>query len=180
MKYTEETLLGYGVVKDRRRRYLWVIPGTNEGYNIQERNMKYVAVESTKSIWISIVFIVSIGIIKLPIWMTSLLTFATIVGFVLFKKFYVLKDVKKIKVIDEDLAKFDSLLGLKVKRSDEIMNTLFPLLIMSMLLARSSDIGGYTGIDGQLFYIYIAFAAALAVYYAFKVIKLTLQIRKMK
>ncbi|QIK57395.1 hypothetical protein G7059_05860 [Erysipelothrix sp. HDW6A] len=180
MKYTEEQLLGYGVIKDRRRRYLLVIPGTNEGYNIQERNMKYVAIESTKIIWITLSFVVGLGIFKLPIWLCSILTALTFVGFIIFKKYFMLRDVKKIKVIDEDLAKFSSVEGLKIKRSDEFMNTLFPLLVMSMLVARSSDIGGYTGIDIQLYYFYLAVAAVAVIYFAYRSIKITMKIRKLQ
>ena len=60
------------------------------------------------------------------------------------------------------------------------MNTLFPLLVMSMLVARSSDIGGYTGIDVQLFYFYLAVAAVAVIYFAYRSIKITLKIRKLQ
>ncbi len=123
------------IIKDHRRRYLFVIKGEQSGYQVMEREMKFVNTYSAKGLYALLVFLMLFGILKQRFVFALLASAAVYLGISLYFKFIFLKDRNTLKIRDEEYKLMDSLAAHKEYKSEAFTHTMIPILMMFIIFS---------------------------------------------
>ncbi|WP_159648591.1 hypothetical protein [Erysipelothrix aquatica] len=175
-----EELYQFGIIKDKRRRLILVIPNKQEGYHLQAGDMTKVRLLDGQYIWAALLFVLGIGLLKLPLIAVTVFAVAVIVGFEVFKRFVFLKDKQIIKISDTDYAKLESEEALRALKSDRFMDFILPIFVALVLISRQFEVGGYQGIEATVFSFLIALSAGFFAYNFFNWLKILKKLKAFK
>lgn len=181
MNFTDEELFKMNMLKDKRRRLLYIIKGKQEGYHILEREMKVMNIITGRNLWVLLGFVMSYGLLRQSLLVSVIVSIVIFIGFYLYEKFFFLKDRNIIKISDEDYSKLNSMSALKSKKTDTGSYVVVLLLVIIILLTRNVD-GRYTPSEFDLWIMYIGIALLIAMsgYFAIKYLKLRKQIKALE
>ncbi|CAM2796040.1 hypothetical protein [Erysipelothrix tonsillarum] len=181
MNFTDEELFKMDMIKDKRRRLLYLIKGKQEGYHIQEREMKIMNIITGRNLWVLLGFVMSYGLLRQSLLVSVVVAIVIFIAFYVYEKYFFLKERNIIKISDQDYAKLTSLSALKSKKSDVGSYVVVPLLVILILVTRNMD-GRFTPTeyDLGLMYIGIAVLLVISIYYAIQFLKLRKQIKEVE
>lgn len=137
----EETLrnLRNNIIKDHRRRLLYVDKTDQKGYQITAEDMKKVGLYSARNLYALMIFLVLFGIFKLR-FIYGLGAAILVYGALeVYFRFIFLKDKNKIKIRDQEYSIFSSLDAQEEKRSEAIVRIVIPLLLMVVMFSVLVD-----------------------------------------
>lgn len=127
------------VIKDHRRRLLYVDKKNQEGLQIVQGDMKKVGLYSARSLYALMIFLVLFGIFKVR-FIYALGAGALIYGALeLYFKFIFLKDRNKVKIRDQEFEIFDSLPAHEENRTNALVRIFLPLLLMIVIFSVIFD-----------------------------------------
>lgn len=137
----EETMqnLRNNIIKDHRRRYLFVDKKKQEGLQVMPADMKKVAMYSARSLYALMTFLVLFGIFKLRFVLAITAAAVTYGALELYFRFIFLKNLNSVKIRDEEFAIFDSIEAHEDNKSDAFIRIFLPLLIMLVVFSVIFD-----------------------------------------
>lgn len=132
MELEEETLqnLRSNIVKDHRRRLLFVDKKKQEGYQVQPSDMKKVGLYSARKLYSLMVFLVLFGILKQRFILAIIAAALVLGGLEVYFRYFFLKDRNIVKIRDQEFAIFSSLAAHEDNKSDAFIRVFLPLLLM--------------------------------------------------
>ncbi|AZK44186.1 MULTISPECIES: hypothetical protein [Erysipelothrix] len=181
MNFTDEELFKMDMLKDKRRRLLYVIKGKQEGYHILEREMKIMNIITGRNLWVLLGFVLSYGLLRQSLLVSVIVSVVVFIGFYLYEKYIFLKDRNIIKISDEDYAKLNSLSALKSKKTDTGSYVIVPLLVIIILVTRNAD-GRFnpSEFDLWIMYIGIVLLVLMSGYFSLQYLKLRKDIKSLE
>ena len=137
----EETLqnLRNNVIKDHRRRLLFVDKKDQEGFQVQANELKKINFYTGRNLYALMIFLVLFGILKLRFVYGLAASAAIYIGLEIYFNYFFLKDRNKIKIRDQEYAIFSSLDAHEEKRSEAIVRIFIPLLLMIVMFSVLFD-----------------------------------------
>ncbi|AGN24257.1 hypothetical protein K210_03170 [Erysipelothrix rhusiopathiae SY1027] len=88
MNFTDEELFKMNMLKDKRRRLLYIIKGKQEGYHILEREMKVMNIITGRNLWVLLGFVMSYGLLRQSLLVSVIVSIVIFIGFYLYEKFF--------------------------------------------------------------------------------------------
>ncbi|QIK70236.1 hypothetical protein G7062_08000 [Erysipelothrix sp. HDW6C] len=171
----------YGLIKDKRRRIIWVIKGTNEGYHIPEKDMKSIPILDGKYMWALLIFVLSTGLLKWPLLVSVGLAALVYGAFELYTRFVFLKKKQILKISADDMEKTRNEDALNAQRADYFLALMLPMLMMLILISRQIEPnGGFVGYEFYLFIALMIVAGAIVIYNGYHWYRLGKDIKKLE
>lgn len=168
----------YGIIKDKRRRLVQVIPNTQTGFRIMERDMKMVGMIDGQLLWTTLIFVLLTGLGKAPLLIATAVSLIIYVGFEVYKRMFFYKNRQILNISDEDMKHYYTEDAIKSRKSDAFMAAMTAVLMIIILITRNYEVGGYQGMDRILYYVVIGVAALITSFYSYKWIGLSKEYRK--
>lgn len=135
MELDKETLqnLRNNVIKDHRRRLLYVDKKEQKGYQVLPSDLKKITTYTSRSLYALMLFLVIFGIFKQR-FVFGVLAAGLVYGLLeLYFNFIFLKDKNILNIRDKEFAIFDSLQAHEDKKSDAFVRIMLPLLLMVVM-----------------------------------------------
>lgn len=157
MNYTPEQLYGMGLIRDRRRRILKPIKGSEHAYHILEKEMKRYTFLSSKLMYLSLFYVVSLGLLKQSIFISFVLALIVFIGIQIFSTLFYSKDRAQIKLHVDDIKLVNSKEFLKLQASN-LMSDAFIVSMVLILTAYQAFFAGMAQnpIEATVSYIVLA------------------------
>lgn len=165
MNQSLEQLYGMGLLKDRRRRIIKPLKDKEHAYQILDKEMKRYSLIASKLMYISIVYVLALGVFRLPMFVALLLGILTAVIITVFEKKFYSSDRAVLKMHVDDIKQLESKAYLKAQKS----NILTDIFLTSMSLLLTVYEGFFNGaathtVDIAAMYVLIAITLYLTVY----------------
>lgn len=139
MKDRDIELIKQNVLRDRRRRYLYLSKDLSSGLQIFENELKKIAIAKNTYLWAMMAFIVPFGIFRQAIIPSALLAvFIYIVG-QSYLNFVFLKNRTEVKLTETEFNNLNHPDMLKARRNHQFSLILIPLLIMLIIFSMMYD-----------------------------------------
>lgn len=161
----ETDLIKDNIIKDRRRRYLYLSKDRQSGLQVMESELPKFTILKKMSLWAVLVFIIPFGIFKLSLTLSLGLALAVYFAGTLYFNLVVLKNRTSIALTPTELTKLDREDLIKAERSNSLSEVLVPLFVVLIIVSRAIDPKApLTGADTTIAKLAIAFLTAYAVY----------------
>lgn len=128
-------LFANNVIKDHRRRYLFVKKDQQEGYQIMPGELKKVATYGGKNLYALLAFLIIFGILKQRFIYGILASLIIYVGFIIYFKYFFLKDRNTVKIRDQEYQIFSSLEAHEEYKSQAFIRMIIPILIILVIIS---------------------------------------------
>ena len=127
------------MIKDHRRRLLFVNKKEQEGYQVQPSDMKKVGLYSARHLYALMVFLILFGILKQRFVLATAAAALVYGGIELYFRFLFLKDRNIVKIRDKEFAIFSSLQAHEDNKSDAFVRIFIPLLLVVVIFSVLFD-----------------------------------------
>lgn len=168
MDKREMDLLKANVVKDRRRRTLYIIKGTQTGYHLQENDLKVAILYGSKSLLIIFPFTLLFGVLKINLLLSLLASAAVFVAVELYFKHKTLKDKAILKINDDDMKKLTTPEYYKSKSYDILLTAVFAFFFIAMIITGTVEAQTTSSLD---WFLAIISSSALGGYLVYNLVK---------
>lgn len=160
MNYTTEQLYGMGLIKDRRRRIIKPIEGSDHGYHILDKEMKRYSFLSSKLMYLSLFYVISVGLLKQSIFISLLLCCLVWIPMFIFNARFFSDSRAQIKLHVDDLKTVASKEFLKHQASN-LMSDLFVVSMVLILTVYQAFFAGLTSNPIEMGAAYIVMALTI-------------------
>lgn len=135
MNNNDEDLVALGIIKDRRRRLICIIPNTNTGYQVSDKDLKFIQMYKSRYLLISMVFVLlfTFGTFN-PVLLIGVSILFYIASYFLYN-FWFIKRFNIIKVREEDLAKLSTPAAKKIERNNFMLEVVVSLAVLYILVS---------------------------------------------
>lgn len=130
-----------GVIKDRRRRYLYLSKDKSTGKHIPERDLKKFNLLKSNQLLALLVFIVPYGIFRLDLVYSALAAIAVYGAMWFYLEFVLMKNYQVIKVVDADLEKTESLPYQESLQANALVNFMVSLSVLAIIIINQIQDG---------------------------------------
>ncbi|CAM3657581.1 hypothetical protein ERUR111494_05510 [Erysipelothrix urinaevulpis] len=135
MNKEEIQQLRNNLIKDHRRRMLYLIKGEQAGYHMNESDLKFVSIYEAKELYSLLIFLVTFGILKQKfILAVGIVVLLNIAIYIYFNKFF-LSDKNIIKIREQEYEKLDSLEAHEEFKADAFSKTILPLFLVIIIFS---------------------------------------------
>lgn len=136
----ETDLIKDNIIKDRRRRYLYLSKDRKTGLQIMEQELPRVTILKKMSMWALLVFIVPFGIFKQSLTLSLALAMIVYFAGTLYLRLIVLKNRNEITLTETELNKLNQPAIIKAERSNLLSEILIPTLVVLIIISRALDV----------------------------------------
>lgn len=139
MDFKDEELSRMNVIKDKRRRYLYVVKDKHAGYQLTERTLKYMNFYSNRLMVLLMVFLILFSLLHVD-FLILLLILAALYGIIeLVVHKWFLPRLNVIKISEDDYQKLSSLEAERLKEQDRFTHAIVALLLAFILVSATFD-----------------------------------------
>lgn len=136
----ETDLIKDNILKDRRRRYLYLSKDHKSGLQLQESELPKFSILGKMSMWSVMIFIIPFGIFKLSLTLSFSIALITYLAGTLYFKIVVLKDRNAIELTETELKKLKDPELIKAQKSAALSEILIPIFLILIIVSRLLDI----------------------------------------
>lgn len=165
MENKETDLIKDNIIKDRRRRYLYLSKDRTSGVQVMEQELAKFTLLKKMSMWALLIFLIPFGILKQSLSVSLIIGLSVYVAGTLYFHLLVLKDRTEIKLTQTEFDKLNSPELIKAERNNILGEILIPLLVVLILFSRALDLKNpITELEMTITKISIAALIGLAAY----------------
>lgn len=154
-------LLRSNMIRDRRRRYLYLKSNKKEGYQIMEFELKFMHYYTSRHLFGTMIFLVPFGIFKINTFISVALTLAFVLGLEIYFRFFFLKNRPVLDLTEKELKLIESLEALDIMRSEALSRALMSLLMVFIMFSNLAQ-GGRSEAELR----FISFLMVLFIFYS--------------
>ncbi|MEG0327588.1 MAG: hypothetical protein RR565_05935 [Erysipelothrix sp.] len=181
MNHTDEDLIKMNIFKDKRRRMLYLIKGKQEGYHLQESDLKILNLLDGRKLWAIMIFVVMMGIFKLPILWCIAAPLVVYLAMAMYFRFVFLKDRNIVKISDADFERMESPKMVEASNSDNLLFTLIPLFgVLIVILTTNDPKNSIDAIDTIFYYIADVILLSISFFYGSRYFKIKRKLKALK
>lgn len=140
MENRETDLIKDNIIKDRRRRYLYLSKDRTSGVQVMEQELGKFTLLKKMSMWALLIFLIPFGILKQSLSVSLIIGLSVYVAGTLYFHLLVLKDRTEIKLTQTEFDKLNSPELIKAERNNILGEIMIPLLVILILFSRALDI----------------------------------------
>ncbi|CAM4245845.1 hypothetical protein H9L01_09030 [Erysipelothrix inopinata] len=183
MNHTDEDLIKMNVFKDKRRRMLYLIKGKQEGYHLQESDLKILNLLDGRKMWSLMIFVMMLGIFKIQIIWSIAVPVVVYIAMTLYFKFVFLKDRNIVKISDADFERMERPEMIEASNSDNLLFTIIPLfavLIIVLSNVEKNAAVAVTTMDTILYYVADVILLSISFFYGSRYFKTKHKLKALK
>lgn len=139
MDKREIELVKQNILKDRRRRLLYLNPEMTEGKHIMEQDMKFFSTLKNGSLIGLLIFLVLFGILAQSLTLSLGIMLFLMIGSYLYLNFVFLPKRKTIKLAEQDIEKTKSYDFIKALEANRLSQIIIVLVLALMIFMRLLD-----------------------------------------
>ena len=139
MNYTDEQLFNLGLIRDRRRRY--VLPDANQtsGKQIAANDMKKYSILASKRMFISLLFILSLGILNQSVTISLGIAALLALAAWLYQTKFLEPKMVPLKLSESEIKTLNAAPFLKATRSNHMTDMLLMMMVLMLTLYYSYE-----------------------------------------
>ena len=168
----ELDLIKDNILKDRRRRYLYLSKDRKSGLQIMEPELALISILKKMPMWAVLVFIIPFGIFKLSLTMSLLIAGLVLLLGTLYFHLIVLKNRHVVELTQSEFDKLNKPEFIKAQKSNALSELLIPIFLILIVVSRALDVKApLSPLDLTVAKVSIALFAAYSVYIIPKYLK---------
>lgn len=168
MNYTDEQLFNLGLIRDRRRRF--VLPDANQtsGKHIAANDMKKFSILSSKRMFVSLFFILNLGILKQSVTLSLGIAALIALGAWIYETKFLEPRMSPLKLSEAEIKTLNSLPFLKATRSNYMTDFVLMVIVLALTFYYSIENSIPDLKDKASLVVVSVYCAAMAARYFYK------------
>lgn len=134
-------LLRSNMLRDRRRRYLYLTPDKKQGYQIMEFELKFMHYYTSRHLFGIMIFLIPFGIFRVNAFISVGLAAAVLLALEIYFRVFFLKNRPKLDLTEKELDLINSLDGLDIMRSEALTRALMSILLVFIMFSNLAQGG---------------------------------------